>query len=450
MSGPWGSEIWRGIWMVGLATLLGAIVGRTAFGLIVGLMILLGYHFLQMRRLEHWMRSGSGTEPPDVSGLWSEFYHRHYRLRRRNQARKRQLMQMLSRFNQSASALPDATVVLGERGEIQWFNEAARRSLGLRQPDDLGHRIDNLIRYPEFTAYLRSGDYAERVEIPAPGEDDHVLSIAVVPYGDNQLLLVAQDVTRVMRLEQMRQDFIANISHELKTPLTVINGYLETMCDSSDPQLEKYERSLNLMQQQTHRMRSIVEDLLFLSRLEGARMAANQPVNIPELLDAIRVEAEALARRAPKPHQIVLDIDRLLWLSGDEAELRSAFANLVYNAINYSPEGGKIILRWQLENAAPRFSVVDQGMGIASAQIPRITERFYRVDESRSRQSGGTGLGLSIVKHVLVLHQAELKIESQVGKGSTFSCVFPAEKAIIKSSTPILPFGGSDHKRRSS
>jgi two-component system phosphate regulon sensor histidine kinase PhoR len=179
-------------------------------------------------------------------------------------------------------------------------------------------------------------------------------------------------------------------------------------------------------------------------------MAANQPVNIPELLDAIRVEAEALARRAPKPHQIVMDIDRSLWLSGDEAELRSAFANLAYNAINYSPEGGKIILRWQLENAAPRFSVVDQGMGIAQAQIPRITERFYRVDESRSRQSGGTGLGLSIVKHVLVLHQAELKIESQVGQGSTFSCVFPAEKAIIKSSTPILPFGGSDHKRRSS
>lgn len=432
MHGPWTTEIWRIGSVLLLAMLFGLALGHAGAVLALALAGLMLFYVVQLRRTEHWMRVGGVREPDRVTGIFSELCYHHARLRRRNRRHRRQLSHVLARFNETAAALPDATVVLGERGEILWLNDAASRDLGLRRPGDLGQRIDNLIRNPAFGTYLHSEQYDERLQMPCPEDDERVLSVAIVPYGDNQKLLVAQDITRLIRLEQMRRDFVANVSHELKTPLTVLTGYLETIASSENPGLKKWQRSIELMEQQSERMTNIVNDLLFLSRLETKRLSVNQPVDVPELIDAIYIEAKALSRRAPKPHHIAVDTDRMLWLYGDESELRSAFANLVYNAVHYSPEGGEICIAWREVDGKAHFSVRDHGMGVPSHLIPRLTERFYRVDESRSRRSGGTGLGLAIVKHVLTHHQAELHVESQLGQGSTFTCVFPHEKLLRK------------------
>lgn len=432
MHGPWGTEIWRIGSVLLLAILFGLALGRVGSILALTLAGLMVFYVLQLRRTEYWMRVGGVREPDRVTGIFSELCYHHARLRRRNRRHRRQLSQVLARFNETAAALPDATVVLGERGEILWLNDAASRDLGLRRPGDLGQRIDNLIRNPAFGTYLHSSEFEDRLQMPCPVDDERVLSVAIVPYGDNQKLLVAQDITRLIRLEQMRRDFVANVSHELKTPLTVLTGYLETIADSDDAGLKKWRRSIELMEQQSERMTNIVNDLLFLSRLETKRLSVNQPVDVPELIDAIRIEAQALSRRAPKPHQITLEVDRMLWLYGDESELRSAFANLVYNAVHYSPQGGEIRIAWQEVDGKAHFSVRDHGMGVPPHLIPRLTERFYRVDESRSRRSGGTGLGLAIVKHVLTHHQAELDVHSELGQGSTFTCVFPPDKLLRK------------------
>lgn len=432
MHGPWVTEIWRMVSILLLAVLVGLVAGHVGAMLALGLAGLMAFYVMQLRRTEHWMRVGGVREPDRVTGIFSELCYHHARLRRRNRRHRRQLSHVLARFNETAAALPDATVVLGERGEILWLNDAATRDLGLRRPGDLGQRIDNLIRNPAFGTYLHNSQFDERLQMPCPEDDERVLSVAIVPYGDNQKLLVAQDVTRLIRLEQMRRDFVANVSHELKTPLTVLTGYLETISTSADPGPKKWHRSIELMEQQAERMTNIVNDLLFLSRLETKRLSVNQPVDVPELIDAIRIEAQALSRRAPKPHQIVVDADRLLWLYGDESELRSAFANLVYNAVHYSPHGGEIRIAWREVEGQAHFSVSDYGMGVPPHLIPRLTERFYRVDESRSRRSGGTGLGLAIVKHVLTHHQADLQVESELGCGSTFICIFPHEKLLRK------------------
>jgi two-component system phosphate regulon sensor histidine kinase PhoR len=441
VGGAWGTEAWRAFGLLVLAAVLGLAFGYLSLALLAALGFILASVVVKLRRLERWMRTGGSGEPMDATGIWGELYHHHYRLRRRNRRHRQQLSEVLARFNESAAALPDATVVLGENGEIQWVNDAAIRNLGLRRPGDMGHRIDNLIRYPAFIAYLRGEDYSDGLQMPCPEDEDRVLSVTIVPYGDNQKLLVAQDITRLIHLEHVRQDFVANVSHELKTPLTVLAGYLETILNSADAPLGRWKRSLELMQQHTERMKNIVNDLLFLSRLETKRLATSVPVDVPQLIDAISIEAQALSRRAPKPHDIVLDVDETLWLYGDEAELHSAFANLVYNAIHYSPEGGSIRIRWYHQGSTARFSVSDQGVGVPANQIPRLTERFYRVDESRSRRSGGTGLGLSIVKHVLTHHQAEIDIQSEVGRGSTFTCIFPADKLLWRKRNDVIDLG---------
>lgn len=442
MHGPWVTESWRIGSTLLLAGLVGLVVGHVGVMLALAFAGLMTFYVVQLRRTEYWMRVGGVREPDRVTGIFSELCYHHARLRRRNRRHRRQLSHVLARFNETAAALPDATVVLGERGEILWINDAATRDLGLRRPGDLGQRIDNLIRHPAFGKYLHSSQYEERLQMPCPEDDERVLSVAIVPYGDNQKLLVAQDITRLIRLEQMRRDFVANVSHELKTPLTVLTGYLETIAGNTDPNLKKWHRSMELMEQQAERMTNIVNDLLFLSRLETKRLSVNQPVNVPELIDAIRIEAQALSRRAPKPHQILVEADRMLWLYGDESELRSAFANLVYNAVHYSPQGGEIRIVWREVEDKALFSVSDHGMGVPPHLIPRLTERFYRVDESRSRRSGGTGLGLAIVKHVLTHHQAELQVESELGRGSTFTCVFPHEKLLRKQQD--VEEGGTD------
>ncbi len=428
MLNPWTQEIWRFIGIVLTAVMAGVIIDAVAVCLLVAVTGYLVWHGIRLYQLERWIRVGNWSNPPDINGVWGEFYAHYYRLRKRSRKRKRKLVAMLNRFQESAAAMPDATIALGERGEISWWNDAARRFLGLKYPHDTGQRIDNLIRHPAFTDYLQAGDYSEPVVFSSPVDEHMMLSVKIVPYGNNQKLLVAQDITRLHRLEQMRRDFVANVSHELKTPLTVVSGFIETMQDSDQGRDSQWERYLQLMNEQTLRMKNIVEDLLFLSKLETKqRRTSDDAVNVPNLIAAIRVEAFALSKQAAN-HEIVTDVDDSLWLFGDEAELRSAFSNLIVNAVHYSPEGGKIAIKWFRERNQAYLSVVDSGIGIPTDQIPRLTERFYRVDKSRSRQSGGTGLGLAIVKHVLNSHQAELTIESTVGVGSTFTCIFPAAR----------------------
>lgn len=409
--------------LIAAALLLGWLSGQVLFFL---WLVTTGYlitHLIYIHRLEQWLRTGAGPPPRGGAGLWGEVFYQLQRMRQHHWRRKRRVAQYLQRFRELTAAMPDATVVLRTGGEIEWFNEAAGRMLGLRSPQDAGQRIVNLVRHPHFGEYLRERQFTDAVEFPSPVNGDLVLSANVVPYGQEQLLLVARDVTRVHRLERTRRDFVANVSHELRTPLTVVRGFLEMLEDGRDNMSEEDLRSLRLMEEQTRRMQRIVDDLLLLSRLEtDERPPWRTLVAVPTLLNIITAEARALS--AGK-HTIHLDADAGLSLRGSEEELRSAFTNLVINAVRYTPEGGTIQIRWQADAEGAYFQVSDTGVGIAPHHIPRLTERFYRVDVARSRQTGGTGLGLAIVKHVLERHEAHLHIESKVGRGSVFVCRFP-------------------------
>jgi two-component system phosphate regulon sensor histidine kinase PhoR len=341
----------------------------------------------------------------------------------RHRKRKRILSIILKRFKRSTAAMPDAAVVLNKKFQIEWFNKAAKKLLGLKTPQDRNKLITNLIRNPAFTTYLQTIDHDEKgIKLVAPNKPEMMLNICVIPYAGNQYLLIANDISPLHRLEQSRRDFIANISHELRTPLTVIQGFVETMRDNEDVAMKQWQRPLLLMDQQSNKMRNIIEDLLFLSRLECEDVQKNidKSINIAEIVTSIYEEAQLLT----KEHNLTLEIDENLTLNGHAKELRSAFSNLVFNAIRYTPAGGNIKMRWYQDRDGKHFAVHDTGEGIAPEHLPRITERFYRVDVGRSRDQGGTGLGLAIVKHVVNHHDGKLRIESIVGKGSIFCCDF--------------------------
>ncbi len=415
-----------GIILIG-AWLIGAVLGKPGVFLFLGLLAYMLWHLHNLRRLEQWLRDGRTYQPPEASGIWSEVFYLLYGKRQRERAQKKRLAAMLSQFREATSAMPDATVVLGPGDEIQWFNDAARQLIKLHAGQDVGQRIDNLIRYPEFGNFLESGNESGYILIPAPKDPETTLSARVIPYGRDLRLLILRDVSQQQRLEQMRRDFVANVSHELRTPLTVVNGFLETMIDTDDECAREWSRSLLLMQQQASRMQHIVEDLLLLSRLEtDSNRPPEKPVSMPALIATIYEDVEHLA--AQKRQQISIDSESEAGLYGAERELHSAFANLVINAIRYTPEAGRIRIRWWADEQGAHYAVADTGIGIEAAHIPRLTERFYRVDVGRSRDSGGTGLGLAIVKHVLNRHEARLRIDSVPGRGSTFTCDFPLSR----------------------
>jgi len=435
MYSGWINELWL---MAGAALVLliaGLAAGHPALFLLLGASAYLIWHLINLTRLHGWLKEGKKFQPPLSKGVWGEVFNGLYRLQMRNRKRKRKLTRMLNQFQEATSALPDATAVLTTDGEIEWFNDAAHKLLGLRRPDDIGHRIVNLVRHPAFLEFMRSGDYSKTLELPAPADNGITLAVLIIPYGQEKRLLVARDVTLVQRLEQVRRDFVANVSHELRTPLTVLSGFLETLNEAAPSECPPHwARSLQLMTQQAARMQNIVQDLLMLTRLEaGHEAAAQQPIDVPELLRAITDDARSLS--AERAHQIRLEADETLWLRGSLEELRSAFSNLVFNAVQYTPAHGVIVIRWFGDERGAHLTVSDTGEGIAPHHLPRLTERFYRVDTSRSRQSGGTGLGLAIVKHVLNRHGAQLRIDSELGRGSTFSCDFPA--------AAVAPAGGA-------
>lgn len=439
MSDFWAVEAWRALILALAAAVFGWVVGHL---LAVLLLFGLGYVIwllASLSRLEQWLREDREDLPEAGNGLLAELYHHVYRLYERQRRRERRLSDALNRFQQSAAALPDATVVLRANGEIEWFNTAAKRLLGLSARQDLGQRIDNLVRHPEFMRFFNRGDYSEVVEFPSPLDDGIMLAVQVVPYGDDQRLMVARDVTTIHRLEQVRRDFVANVSHELRTPLTVIRGYLETMAGAEDECAKQWGRSLEFMSQHTERMQHLVEDLLLLSRLETEPAGdGHEEVSVPALLAVIREEARALSGR--KAHKIELDCDPTLWLRGKSSELRSLFSNLVTNAVRYTPDGGTITIRWYADGAGAHYQVRDTGIGIPERHLSRLTERFYRVDSGRSRQQGGTGLGLAIVKHVLQRHGGgELHVRSTEGEGSTFTCDFPRALIVRKPAAAEAP-----------
>ncbi|HEY0720922.1 MAG TPA: phosphate regulon sensor histidine kinase PhoR [Gammaproteobacteria bacterium] len=429
MSDAWLAEIWRLFAVVAVTFLVGALFGHGGLFVAFGLLGYLGWHLHNLRRLDVWLRTSRTIHPPEAGGLWGEIFDHFYRLQQRNRSRKRRLTGILHRVQEATSAMPDATVIIGASGDIEWFNDAAQHLLGLVPGKDIGQRLANLLRHPDVARFLQTGDPKSSLLIPAPGDETLTLSLRIVPYGNDQKLLLARDVSQQQRLEQIRRDFVGNVSHELRTPLTVVKGFVETLAESGDECATRWHRSLELMQQQTGRMQQIVEDLLLLTRLETDRSRPpREEVVMSALLGDILHGVMPLAER--KHQQLTLDCDSTVNLFGAERELYSAFTNLVTNAIRYTPEGGTIRLRWWADPQGGHFAVSDSGVGIEPQHIPRLTERFYRVDVGRSRDSGGTGLGLAIVKHVLNRHGARLRIDSRVGEGSTFTCDFSAASAV--------------------
>jgi two-component system, OmpR family, phosphate regulon sensor histidine kinase PhoR len=394
-------------------------------GLACALVIHLAWQLVNLFRLEWWLRHRSYADAPDAGGVWGEIIAQIVRLHRRKRFHKQRFVQLIRQLQRSTAALPNGVVILNGQREIIWFNRMAGRLLNLRRTADLGLRIENLLREPEFARYLAVQDYSNPVVIrPTTGEDCY-LSLQVVPYGDGQQLLLVSDVSRQMRLEAVRRDFVANASHELRSPLTVISGYLETL--SQDPALDRdLQGPVAEMRRQAERMTAIIRDLLELSRLEETdEVVGGESLDVVALISMLRKDVMA---RASHPKDVRARIDSDAHLVGDEPEIHSAFSNLVDNAAKYTPPEGSIEMRWWVDDEGAHFSVTDTGMGIPAEHIPRLTERFYRVDAGRSRSTGGSGLGLAIVKHVLQRHGAELEVQSVLGGGSTFTCHFPLQR----------------------
>ena len=393
-----------------------------ALALLLGCVGYLIGHFVQMHKLQSWLARGD-QPPPESGGLWGEVFDNIYQLQRHQQLEKEQLQAVIKRIQEITSALKDGIIILDWRGHLDFWNPAAHRMLALNTKDQ-GQSVINFIRHPKFVSYFEEGNYSEPLELPSPRFASKQLQFQITPFGNNERLIVVRDITQLHNLEKMRQDFVANVSHELRTPLTVINGYVETLADNNTT--PSWDKPLQQMLQQAKRMSLLINDLLVLSKLETTEAGHNhKAINIEQLLQIVKSEAEVLC--SEKQQQLTLicnNTTRPLLLQGNEKELHSAFSNLVTNAIKYTQPDGKIsILLWQDKHHF-YVSVSDNGPGIEAKHLPRLTERFYRVDASRNSGTGGTGLGLAIVKHVLMRHDAELKITSEPGKGSVFMCVF--------------------------
>jgi two-component system phosphate regulon sensor histidine kinase PhoR len=424
-------SLWREIWvLVGItlgSLLLGAATGRYFIIAAIGFGFYIFSNLHQLYRLYQWLAHRDQREIPEGEGLWGDVFNAIRKLVRQNEQAQDQLSGQLDRLQNAASAMPDAVIILTAQDEIEWANSAARKLLGIDYPRDAGMRFSNLLRDPDFAKYLQRGDFTEPLEIDSPIDDEIKLSLRLIPYGVEQRLVMCRNVTRLVRLEQMRRTFVANVSHELRTPLTVLGGYVETLGQIENLRGEELKKHLATMQEQSTRMQRLVDDLLTLSKLETAPPRKREEiVDVPALLASIKEQAEILS--GENRHHITLAAEPDLQLRGSREELHSAFGNLVNNAVRYTPARGRISISWRRGSGGAVFEVTDSGEGIASEHIPHLTERFYRVDTARSRASGGTGLGLSIVKHVLLRHDARLDIESELGVGSTFRCLFPAAR----------------------
>jgi two-component system phosphate regulon sensor histidine kinase PhoR len=421
--------------LVVLLTMLATLAGWFAAGERGAAMLLVaaiaGFFLRQLwmvLRLLRWAACPLGTPTPSASGAWGAVFEALHRRARLSSAEREQATSELARFRRAAEALPDGVLILDGHRAIEWMNLHAEACLGLKA-SDLGSRITHLLREPEFLDYLDSPDHRGfPLHLNTQRNPGRTLQIQAAPFAAGRTLLLVRDVTQLQKLATMRRDFVANVSHELKTPLTVTLGFVETALDAlQDTPPTEIAQYLQPAAEQARRMQQLIDDLLTLSALEtDSPPPLEDPVEVSALLVDICGEVEALSAGR---HRIALENHGPRGLLGSARELRSAFANLAGNAVRYSPQGGEILLAWRGEaEGGGRFSVTDHGIGIAREHLPRLTERFYRVDHGRSREAGGTGLGLAIVKHVLERHQAALQIESEPGRGSTFSVVFPAHR----------------------
>lgn len=393
-----------------------------------GLLVYSLMHYRHILVLKRWLENPKPDAVPQGWGIWDEVFADLYRMLRGQSQSQSRLTATLKDFQQASAAMPDGMVILDAADRIEWCNPKAEEHLGLDRERDTGQQITYLVRQPLFLEYLHSQNYGEPLVLRQSRGKDFILSVQLVPYGDRQKLVISRDITDLERVETMRRDFIANVSHELRTPLTVVGGFLETMTDIKTVDGALLRRSLPLMMDQARRMQRLVEDLLTLSRLESSHTPVREdPVNAPDLVRSLYHDACALSGGR---HRVTVELESEDWLNGAEEELRSAFSNLISNAVRYTPEQGEIVISWRRNGDSAVFSVRDTGIGIEPQHIPRLTERFYRVDRSRSRETGGTGLGLAIVKHVLSRHKARLNITSEPGRGSTFSAEFPAERLL--------------------
>ena len=424
--------------LVGLTgtTLVGLIFGYPLYGLLFGLVGYLCWTLVQSRRLYYWLANPAASdEPPRSIGLWGDILDKLHKLHRNHLLAEDRLRARINRVQESTNAMRDGVIMTDANGVMEWWNGSAEQLLGFRRSTDQGQYIHNLIRTPAFKAYFDARDYREPLELNSPARPHLRLQIQISLFGDDDRLVVAKDVTRLYQLEQMRRDFVGNVSHEMRTPLTVISGYLETLVDHGDELPPKWRRAINTMAEQSSRMEALITDLILLSRIETGEHTADDTLTDPgALLRQICQDPRTLSR--DQDHEISVDIADARLLKGDEGQLRSAFSNLIFNAVKYTPAGGRITVSWSANRDGAHLSVKDTGIGIDPVHIPRLTERFYRADPSRHKDTGGTGLGLAIVKHVLINHDGNLEIRSHIGEGSEFICHFPKERLVEKSPEP--------------
>ena len=409
-------------WVMGEA--FSATVGWMAA--VIFLALLLIHQLWHASKLTVLLLSPSYGEVPVAMGIWGEIYYRLHKLVKGWRDQVLEVEQQHQRFIQAIQASPNGVVMLNEDDQIEWCNAIAEKHFGLNARRDAMQRITHILRKPAFVQYIIRQNYREPVKLTGMGDfEQFSLEVQIFPYGDKQKLVLSQDISQIEKTDAMRRDFVANVSHELKTPLTVLAGFLETVTEL-DLNQEERDRYLEMMSVQTGRMKTLVEDLLTLAKLEGnPEPPISQVVNMPNMLARLKLDAEGLSQGK---HQIMFDQQTNKNILGDDLELYSAFGNLVSNAVRYTPEGGKVSVTWSQTGEEIELCVSDTGPGIAAEHIPRLTERFYRVDRSRSRETGGTGLGMAIVKHVINRHHGELKIDSTVGVGSRFCLVFPKQR----------------------
>lgn len=421
----WNTHLARLLLATVAVLLVAWISGHWLLVIAAALAIYVGWQVYNNWRLHRWLEDNE-QEPPESLGIWSDIFDRIDKLQKQNLSHREHQKRTIEEFMSVTNAFPDATLVIDDNDTITWFNDAAEILLGLKMETDLGQAVTNLIREPDFADWLSVQEQvSSKLEMPSPHNQNTHLSASAVRYGEKQRLLILRDVTEIHNLEKVRRDFVANVSHELRTPLTVLLGYLESMQEQCPEDLAP---AIDKMQDQAGQMHALLNDLLELSRLQSdEHESGDEDIDIPAMLMQLKELAEELSQGN---HQLRFDIEPDLKLRGIPADIESAFRNLVQNAIHYTPEQGSITVSWKMADGGPVFSVSDTGPGIPRRDLPRLTERFYRVGSDRSRGSGGTGLGLAIVKHVLNAHNARLHIESELGEGSTFSCEFPKERRI--------------------
>lgn len=407
-------------------TAIGWLYAAPTVGLMVAALVALLWQMRQLLGFDRALRTGDFEEFRHGEGIWAQIFSRFRHENEKAARRKRNYGQLLREVRKSTNAMPDGAVILNLDNEIIACNRAAKNLAGLKRKKDRGHRVDNILRDPELTRLLNSDNQSLTIEMASPVRDGDWLNCRVVPYGADQKLLLLRDVTERMRLSKMRRDFVANASHELRSPLTVISGYLDSLADDEMP--EAWQRPVEQMQGQARRMRHILGELLELSRLESAGpSSADEPVDVNRLLEEARSAFEGHADIA----SIVIDSQHDVQLKANEAEIETVIVNLLSNAVRFTPTDGTITMTWKAGTKGADLTVTDTGEGIDAQHLPRLTERFFRVDKGRSRDNGGTGLGLAIVKHVLARYDAELMISSEPGEGSEFRCHFPKDRVFV-------------------